>query len=80
MFVVLSDCLIMKVSSFLPGSQGATLDIVCMYRNLPLAPRHKAYVTSMWCDNIYIDHCAMEGLLSFSNIQGIPVDALIAII
>ena len=28
----------------------------------------------MWCDKIFIDHCAMEGLSSSSNIQGAPVD------
>ena len=78
--VVLTDHLIMKVSSCPPGTQGATLDIVCMYRNSLLALRHKAYVASMWRDNIYIDHCAMEGFSSLGNIQGIPVDALVVII
>jgi len=34
----------------------------------------------MWCDKIYINHCAMEGLSSLGNIQGVPADALVAII
>jgi len=33
----------------------------------------------MWRGNIYVDHCAMEGLSSASNIQGFPADALVTI-
>src|SRR5882672_4658539 len=50
------------------------------YRNLPLSPRHKAYVASMWRGHIWINHCAMEGLATSGNIQGSPTDALIAIL
>ena len=62
-----------------PGSQGACLDIYSTYWNFPLLLAHKAYIASMWCKQIYIDHCAMEGLSSASNIQGSPADALITI-
>jgi len=40
---------------------------------------HKAYVASMWCNIIYIDHCTMEGLSSAGNIQGSPTDTLVTI-
>src|SRR5882724_11858385 len=60
--------------------QGAMLNIVHAYRNSLLAPQHKAYIASMWHGNIYVDHCAIEGLSSSGNIQGIPADALIAIL
>ena len=53
--------------------------MTCTYRNSPLAPAHKAYVTSMWQGSIYIDHCTMGGLSSSSNIQGCPANALITI-
>jgi len=49
------------------------------YWNSPLLLAHKAYVTSMWHDQIYVDHCTMEGLSMASNIQGSPADALVAI-
>jgi len=60
--------------------QGASLDIVCAYRNLALLPNHKPYRASMWKDLIYVDHCALEGLSSVGNTQGAPVDALVAIL
>ena len=34
----------------------------------------------MWHGNIYVDHCAIEGLSSSGNIQGIPADALVSIL
>jgi len=37
-------------------------------------------MASMWRDEIYIDHCAMEGLSSSGNIQGLPADALVALL
>jgi len=33
----------------------------------------------MWWGSIYVDHCAMAGLLSSRNIQGCPADGLITI-
>jgi len=50
-----------KILSCPPGTQGAMLDIICAYRNSPIAPWHKAYMASMWHDKIYVDYCAMEG-------------------
>ena len=70
----------LKVASCPSGTQGASLDIVWAYRSSPLPPRHKAYVASKWRNKIYVDHCAMEGLSSSGNIQGIPVDALVALL
>ena len=71
---------IWKISTCLQGTEGATLDIICTYRNSPLRPQHKAYVASMWQDNIYVDHCTMEGLSSSRDIQGILADALVSIL
>jgi len=34
----------------------------------------------MWHGNIYVDHCAMEGLSSSGNIQGVLANALISIL
>src|SRR5882724_10657675 len=68
-----------KVATCPPGSQGACLDIISAYRNSPLLLAHKAYIASMWQGQIYIDHCAMEGLSTAVNIQGAPDDALIEI-
>ena len=59
----------LKVSSCLPGTQAATLNIIWAYRNSLLIPCHKAYVASMWHNKIYVDHCAMEGLSSLGNIR-----------
>src|SRR5882672_3895252 len=78
MIIVSNAC--SKISTCPPGTEGATLDIIRAYRNSPLCPSHKAYVASMWHKKIYIDHCAMEGLSSSGNIQGVPADALVAII
>ena len=75
----MSDCF-PKITTCLPGTQGTSLDIVRAYRNSALLPRHKPYMASMWKDGIYIDHCAMEGLLSAGNIQGAPADALVALL
>jgi len=60
--------------------QGATLNLIHAYRNLPLSLLHKSYVASMWHDNIYLDHCTMEGLSSSVYIQGILVDTLVSIL
>jgi len=38
------------------------------------------YGQSMWLDYIYMDHCAMEGLSSSGNTQGVPEDALVSIL
>ena len=46
---------VIKVVTFPLGLQGACLDLVCAYRNSPLLPAHKSYVTSMWQGHIYID-------------------------
>jgi len=62
-----------------PGLEGACLEIMSAYQNSPLVLAHKAYIALMWCNQIYIEHCAMEGLLSAENIQGYPADALIVI-
>jgi len=70
----------LKISKCPAGTQGTTLDIIQAYRNSPLCPSHKAYVASMWQERIYIDHCAMEGLSSSRNIQGVLADALVAIL
>src|SRR5882724_11657112 len=69
-----------KVTTCPQGLQGACLDIMSAYRNSPLLPAHKAYVASMWCNGIYVDHCMMEGLSSAGNIQGALMNALIAIL
>jgi len=34
----------------------------------------------MWKGLIYVNHCTMEGLTTSGNIQGLPADALIAIL
>jgi len=70
----------LKVASCPSGTQGASLDIILAYRNSPLLPRHKAYVASKWRNKIYVDHCAMEGLSSSGNIQGVPSDALVTLL
>jgi len=45
-----------------------------------LYPQHKAYMASMWCDKVYIDHCTMEGLSLSRNIQGVSADVLVSIL
>jgi len=49
------------------------------YQISPLFPAHKSYVASMWHNQIYVDHCAMEGFLTAGNIQGSPANALVTI-
>jgi len=68
---------LMKIATCPPGVQGACLDIMSIYWNTPLFLAHKAYVTLV--QQIYIDHCTMEGLSLTGNIQGSPADALVAI-
>ena len=69
----------MQVATCPPRSQGACLDMICAYCNSPISPSHKSYVASMWHGNIYIDHCAMEGLSLAGKIQGHPADVLVTI-
>src|SRR5882724_8545020 len=79
LFMMISNLYLMKVATCPPGMQGAFWDIMSTYLNSPLLPAHKTYITLMWCKQIYIDHCTMEGLSLAGNIQSSPADALVAI-
>jgi len=68
---------IVKVASAPVGTQAAYLDIEQAYHNSPIALKHKPYLAVSWNDNIYVGHCAVEGLVTAGGIQGCPADALL---
>jgi len=58
------------------GYQAAYLDIEQAYHS-PIAPKHKPYLAVSWNDDIYVSHCAVEGLATVGGIQGCLADALL---
>ena len=56
--------------------EAASLDITKAYWNLPILPRHKKYLPILWLDPVFVQHVAIEGLVTTGGIQGTIADAL----
>ena len=69
-----------QIATYPPRMEAASLDITKAYWNLPILPRHKKYLPILWRDPVFVQHVAIEGLVTTGGIQGTIADACLGIL
>src|SRR5882724_5463607 len=72
--------MLLKLTTFPPGMEAASLDITKAYHNSPIAPIHKKYLCISWKGGIYVQHIAIEGIAIAGSIQGGVADAMVPLL